>query len=69
MSYNRERSRVKERRLKRMSKKVDWKKIFAVGGIVATIIGAGFEMASGFIDLKDETKKKPGLTGPTDEEE
>jgi hypothetical protein len=66
MSYSRERSRVKERRLKRM--KVDWKKVFAVGGIVATIIGAGFEMASGFIDLKDETKK-PGITGPTDKEE
>ena len=48
--------------------KVDWKKVFAVGGIVATIIGAGFEMASGFIDLKDETKK-PCIAGPTDKEE
>lgn len=49
-------------------KKVDWKKVFTIGGILATIIGAGFEIAGGFVDLKDETKK-PGITGPTDKEE
>lgn len=45
---------------------VNWKKVFTIGGIVATIVGAGFEMASGFVDLKKETK--PELPGPTDEE-
>jgi len=48
-------------------KKVDWKKVFTIGGIVATIIGAGFEMAGGFVDLKSESSK-PKLTGPTDKE-
>ena len=48
-------------------KEVNWKKVFTIGGIVATIIGAGFEMAGGFADLKSETKKTE-LPGPTDKE-
>ena len=50
-----------------MFEKINWKKVFTVGGIVATIIGAGFNVAEGFVDLKNETQKKPELPGPSEE--
>lgn len=51
-----------------MKKEIDWKKVFTIGGIVATIIGAGFNMADGFFDLKTEAEKTKKLPGPSDEE-
>lgn len=47
--------------------KINWKKVCTVGAIVAGIIGAGCEMAGGFIDLKEESKT-PELPGPNNEE-
>lgn len=48
--------------------KIDLEKTFTIGGIVAAIIGAGCEVAKGFVKLRKETKN-PEITGPTDDKE